>query len=338
MKILKYIVIAIVGLIAIVAIIGFFSPRNVTLERSITINASSASIFEEINGYENFNNWSPWAKIDPENTTYTYEGADTGVGAKMSWTSTNSDVGEGSQEIMESIPNEKIRTEMFFGDFPDPNYANFLIVKEGESNRVTWTFEGDMGTSPIGKLMGRFMESMLGPSYEDGLQNLKELVEAKPTFSIQMGIEEVDPITYLAINTIFDLTKPETIGPTFGEVYGKIGTYMATNKIEAAGMPMSVTLEISDTEWNDNVAIPCNADAATPSGDIIVGTTMGGKTLKGIHLGDYNKLPESHAQMMAYMKYKSLEFSGDGYEVYETDPTNEPDTAKWQTILFYPLK
>lgn len=338
MKIFKNIIIAIVVLVIIVLIIGFFSPRKVTFERSIIINASSSSIFEEINSVKAMQAWMSWAKIDPEGTQYTYEGPESGVGSKVSWKSEHPDVGAGVQSIVESVKNEKTRTELYFEGYDNPNYADIIILKDNGANKVTWTFEGDMGSNPIYKLMGLFMENMLGPSYEKGLKNLKELVESKPIFSIQIGIEEVNAISYLAINHVFDLTKPETIGPKFGEIYGKIMGYMTTNNLQPAGMPMSVTLGISDTEWNNNVAIPWGEESAIPSGDIIVSTTMGGKVIKGIHLGSYDKLNESYAQMVQYMKYKKLESSGDVYEVYQTDPMNEPDTAKWQTHLFYPVK
>lgn len=340
MKIVKKIVIAIVVLIILALVIGFFSPRNVTLERSISIDASPASIYEEINGFKSFNKWSPWAKIDPENTDYTYDGPDTGVGSKMSWTSTNDQVGVGSQEIVESIPNEKVRTMLIFGDYPDPNYANFIITGDGESSAVLWTFEGDMGSNPIGKLFGLFMESMLGPSYEEGLQNLKSLVESKPKYTIEISVEEVEPITYLGINNTFDLTaNPEAVSSKIGELYGKIGAYMASKKIEFSGMPLSVYNELSESSWNADLGIPCKAESAVPSGDIIVSSTTGGKVVKGIHMGNYyDQLEASHNQVQKYMEYNGLEASGNPYEIYVSDPMNEPDTAKWITEVFYPIK
>lgn len=338
MKILKKILIAVLLLVAVVLVIGFFSPRNVTLERSITINASASSVYEEINGLTNFNKWSPWAKIDPENTDYTYEGPETGVGSKMTWSSTNSDVGKGSQEIVEAVENERIKTEMFFEDYPDANYASFMIVSEGESSTVTWNFEGDMGSNPIGKLMGRFMESMLGPSYEEGLQNLKALVEAKPTYGIDISVQNVEPITYLAIKYNFDVTDPDAIGPKMGELYGKVGAFMGANNIQFTGMPFTVYNEVSETTWNADVAIPCNTDGVSPKGDIIAGSTTGGKVIKGIHLGDYHKLDASHADVAKYMEYKGLEASGKPYEIYVTDPSQEADTAKWLTEVYYPVK
>jgi hypothetical protein len=175
MKVLKKILIAILALAVVVLVIGFFSPRNVNVERSISINAPSESIFEEINSLRAMNAWEPWAKIDPEGTEYTYEGSDAGVGSTVSWVSEHPDVGTGTQKIIESLNNEKVRTELYFGGSDAPSYADLIISSNGEGSNVVWTLKIDMGSNPVGKLFGFFMDGMIGSSYEEGLQNLKVL-------------------------------------------------------------------------------------------------------------------------------------------------------------------
>lgn len=179
MKILKIVVIVIVAIIGITVIVGMLSPREVELERSITIDASAETVFEKLKGIKALNSWSPWQGIDPEGTKYTYEGPENGVGSKMTWESEHPDVGSGSQKIIESVENKKVRTELYFSGFDAPSYANISIEPDGAKSKVTWTFEGDMGSNPIGRIMGLMMDSMLGPSYEEGLQNLKNQIETK---------------------------------------------------------------------------------------------------------------------------------------------------------------
>ena len=68
---------------------------------------------------------------------------------------------------------------MFFGGTDTPNYVDFIITQENGMSKVTWTFDGDMVYNPMNKIFGLFLERILGPSYEEGLQNLKKLVETK---------------------------------------------------------------------------------------------------------------------------------------------------------------
>ena len=63
---LKKILIALLVLAALIVMIGFFLPATVHVERSITIDAPPATVFALANSFRGFNEWSPWAEIDPD--------------------------------------------------------------------------------------------------------------------------------------------------------------------------------------------------------------------------------------------------------------------------------
>src|SRR4029079_17993737 len=86
MKPLKAAVYGLIGLVAVVLAAGLFLPRKAHVERSIVTSAAPATVFEIVNGFRRFNEWSPWARLDPD-TKYTYSGPETGVGARMEWSS-----------------------------------------------------------------------------------------------------------------------------------------------------------------------------------------------------------------------------------------------------------
>ena len=111
MKILK-ILAGIFAVIALGLLIAYFSISSTAhMERSIEIEASAEKVFIQLNSFKNFNEWSPWAELDP-NTEYTYEGPEEGVGAIMYWKSDDPNVGNGMQEILESVPSSKITNKM----------------------------------------------------------------------------------------------------------------------------------------------------------------------------------------------------------------------------------
>src|SRR2546425_4588479 len=114
MVVLKKIVIALVLIAGALGVIGLLLPRQVHVERSAVIDAPRAAIFVQVNGYRNFNKWSPWFGKDP-NAKYAYEGPEFGKGAKMSWSGDEKTVGSGSQEIIESRPFEAVTTSLDFG-------------------------------------------------------------------------------------------------------------------------------------------------------------------------------------------------------------------------------
>ena len=176
MRILKVLII-IIAVFAIILLGGILVlPSDAHVERSTVIDAPVTEVFATLNSFKEFNEWSPWAAIDPENTNYTFEGPDSGIGAKMSWTSTNDNVGAGSQEIVESNEGSMVKVEMYFEGYEDPAYASYILEDESGSTRVTWTFDGKF--KGFSKYFGLMMDGMLGPQYEEGLASLKEHIEA----------------------------------------------------------------------------------------------------------------------------------------------------------------
>src|SRR5436305_745744 len=113
MKILKRILFVILILIVVIIIVGLFFPAKVQMERSVVIHAKKEVIFNHINSLKNFNSWSPFYELD-STAKYTYEGPDVGVGNKFTWARSKNNVGSGSMTIVESKPNESVKTALQF--------------------------------------------------------------------------------------------------------------------------------------------------------------------------------------------------------------------------------
>ena len=175
MDILLWVVGSFAGIIVILTIIGFMSPRYAEMSRSIEIDASPENIFPRLNSMREFVKWSPWTEKDP-NARHEYEGPDSGIGSKYTWEGDKKTVGSGIMEIIESVENKRVNSTLQFNGRSNAE-AGWTINTEGDTTTVTWDFKGDMGSNPAGRLMGRMMDKFLGPQYEEGLQNLKKQCE-----------------------------------------------------------------------------------------------------------------------------------------------------------------
>jgi uncharacterized protein YndB with AHSA1/START domain len=165
------------GLVVVVlAGVGLLLPAERHLERTIEIDHPPNKVFPWINSLHAFNTWSPWFGRDPK-ADYRFEGPDSGVGARQSWSSDHPEVGSGSQEIIESRENESVRTRLHFAEQGTAEAQWTLQPTEG-GTRVVWAFDTDFGFNLAGRYVGLFLESMLGPDYEQGLTNLKQQVES----------------------------------------------------------------------------------------------------------------------------------------------------------------
>ena len=176
---IKKIILGLVAVIAIICVIASFRPDEMKVTRSATMAASPEAVFKVVNNFRMWGEWSPWAKLDP-NMKVTYEGPAEGVGAVYRW-SGNNEVGEGSTTLVESKPNEKVAMKLaFVRPMEGENDVQFTFVPEGTGTKVTWAMQGKVPF--IGKVVGMFMDcdKMCGDAFNEGLANLKQIVEAAP--------------------------------------------------------------------------------------------------------------------------------------------------------------
>jgi len=176
MRIVKWILGSLIVIIAVLGIIGMLLPRDVTVARSIEIDAAAADIFPFVNDLRAGVDWSPWLSQDPE-TRLIFSEVATGKGATLDWASDNGNVGSGRMEITDVRPNERLEVALDFGAMGMAD-AFWDFVEVSGKTTVTWGFATDMGAGPAGRWMGLMMDSWIGADYQRGLENLKALVEA----------------------------------------------------------------------------------------------------------------------------------------------------------------
>ena len=175
MRLLRNILFGLVALVAVLAIVGMFLPRYVSVERDVIIEASAEEVFPHINSLQAFSEWSPWGGIDPD-MVLEFSGPEEGVGNVMVWSSDDRNVGSGRQEIVEVAENESVRTALDFGDMGTAE-AWWRMTPDGDGTRVVWGLTADMGGGPVGRWFGLMMDGMVGADYELGLAQLQAAVE-----------------------------------------------------------------------------------------------------------------------------------------------------------------
>ena len=175
MKILKFILFFILGLVALVLIAALFIDKDYTVERSVTINQPKALVFDYLKSLKSQNDWSVWGKKDP-NMKSEFIGTDKTVGCISKW-SGNDDVGVGEQEIMKIIEGERIENELRFTKPMESKSLAHFITEAVDSNTTTvkWGFSGT-SAYPM-NIMNTMMDGMVGKDFEDGLKNLKAKLE-----------------------------------------------------------------------------------------------------------------------------------------------------------------
>ncbi len=139
----------------------------------------------------------------------------------------------------------------------------------------------------------------------------------------------------------------ETIGPAIPATHGRLLAWMSAHGVEPAGPPL-VRYNVIDMErgLEIEVGIPV-APGTAGDGPVVAGVLPPGRYASLGHVGPHEKLYDAIAALQAWADAKGLAFdmaetpAGDRFgarvEVYQTDPIEEPDPARWRTDVIYRL-
>ncbi len=346
----RNIVIGVVAFIAVVVGVAFVLPQQVHVERSTVIAAAPDQVFAIVNDLTRAKEWGPWYKRDPK-MVLSFEGPPSGEGAKLKWSSASE--GEGSQEIVESVAFKTIKTKLDFGQQGTATAAFQFATAEG-GTKVSWSMDTDVGMNPVARYMGLMFDTWIGKDYEEGLANLKQLVEAQAHAATDSALASpggaappnipmaaaADPnkgpeIAMAAARPII-LTRSSAkasdgaaISAALGAAYQKLLNYGMANNLNVAGAPLAITISHSaDGDWVFDAAMPLDAkpDKAVAEADgVMVGQSYAGRVVKLTHKGPYNSMAPAYERIHAYTKANNLKEKTIAWEEYVSDPGETAD-------------
>jgi hypothetical protein len=159
-----------VGAIAVLAAGTMLLPRNVSVERTASFKGDPAKIIELAASYEGYQKFNPYKDSDPNLKTEPF-GPASGVGSGFKFESKD---GSGTSTVS-AVTANSVTYAIDLGAMGKPNNI-ISVAPDGDKTKVTWRMEIDMGMNPIGRVMGLFMDGMLGKTYEQGLKNLETVI------------------------------------------------------------------------------------------------------------------------------------------------------------------
>jgi uncharacterized protein YndB with AHSA1/START domain len=173
---LKWLLIAVLGLAALLFAGGYALSPEFKAVRSARIDAPAEKIYALVADPREWKRWSVWNQRDPAMTIH-YSGPPSGAGAAWEWKSKTE--GDGKMTFTAAEPGQRVAYDLYFPDFGTTSNGDLLLMPEGGGTQVTWTMNGNMGSNPLMRWIALFGDKMVGPDFEAGLANLKALAEAR---------------------------------------------------------------------------------------------------------------------------------------------------------------
>jgi len=180
MKLVKWIIVVVVVLLAAFLGITALLPKDYLVERETVIAAPMEQIFSQVVDLEAWQEWNPWSKLDPA-MVIEFGPERSGPGAWYRWESEV--VGDGSIRITRTLPPRQVFYEMQFEGYEDMPASSSFTLMPGEDGgtRVVWVFSGSAGEQFFARWMSVVADKLIGASYEKGLEALRERCEALHT-------------------------------------------------------------------------------------------------------------------------------------------------------------
>lgn len=332
MKFLKALLLIVVILAGVWVVLCLLGPSELNTKRSMVMSASPGVVYSEVTDFNNWQAWSPWHAMDTTMVT-TVSDQSSGKGAVMEWTSQNS--GDGKQTITDTQTNKMIATVLTFSTMPGEHRSDWFFEAEGEGTKVTWTMESaEVPFLVRGLLLLAGGTKPLEEQYDQGLTELKAIVEARPSFEPEFS--ETPGFWYIGMEADSVTAEMLSNGKLHEEAYIKIQSFMAEQDLVQAGMPITVSRKFDRGLMNLTFGLPV-ADSVAVGDGLIIDRVPAGRIAFAVHKGPYENVDQTWNKFDPYFEANPQTFRYYPFEQYLNDPAEVRDSTEYLTRVVFPV-
>lgn len=264
--------------LAIVAVIfvsvGAVLPSSRHLSHTVETNRKQTIVFDTLNSLRRFEDWNPLPMKDRA-MQIKLSGPEEGVGARLDYTSEERGLGQGSWEIVESVPGSRVVYAVEDVEPGRNKRTAFDLRKTGTGGRniaIDQTFDVDYGWNLIGRYAGLYVSSNVGDDMKLGLARLTNMLATVPNYDYA-EMSQADPANapkladrpaenLLVVTAVVPRDNDKVLAQMKGNVEW-IRKVMAANGLESAGPVRIITNDFGAESYSFDVAQPVRKAGAT---------------------------------------------------------------------------
>jgi hypothetical protein len=341
--------ISLVIVFVLFAVVGLFLPSERFIEDKIESNRPISTVFDVLNGFSRFEDWNT-LNIDNTLKTQISDPA-TGVGATMSYTSLNRSTGQGTWELVESVPEQSLKFKIRDSSQGFDKYMNFKLNRTGPNKKnteIVQEYHVDYGWNLFGRYAGMYVQRNVGDQLKSGLKRLSTFLATIPKLSYADHAEPIAFVDVPAVNalvgTVISDRDNNKIATNIVTQMAWINKIIAANGLVASGPMRIVTNEFTATNYSFDVVQPVTKDGATEGdwdinteGKIVFEKFPAGRAVTTDYTGYATGLDRERQVVRAWALVKGAETKDRAYEEYLVPPeAMMTDTAKFK--VYWPIK
>jgi effector-binding domain-containing protein len=132
-------------------------------------------------------------------------------------------------------------------------------------------------------------------------------------------------------------TNPESIGQLMGELFPQVDAYLEEIGVQPAGPGFARYFEYRPDFVDMQAGLPVS-EPVTGRDRIKPDELPGGRVAVTWHVGPYDTISHAFNALHEWIHESGREEGSAPWEVYWTHPQVEPDSSKWRTEIYWPIK
>ena len=325
---MKRILLAIGFILLVVLVLGFISPKEFLVERSIEIEAPRSHVYEYIKSLEDLHLWTD-LKFEDSTLQIAYHGTPGTVGSRAEWKRVDV-IEEGTEEVVRVVPLNRMETNIrMVRPWESLSHAFFSIGGNDDVCKMTWRFEGHCPFPFNIRHLFIDMDYIQGTAHDASLKKLKAIAEKD--FVIQsLGVkrERLPKITCpIQHMTVAAFDYPVVPSPQ---------VQLEKDEKTENSTPPAVFIQ---NMRPDSISLSFCRDLENPDGKVdLIYTRDSTEAIVVSYVGSYKGLITKHKEIKKYIQSEGWNIIWPVWEEYSIHAGNEPDTAKWLTKIHYSIE
>lgn len=257
-------------------VVGVLLPSSRTLVERVETNRKLTIVYDTLNSLRRFKDWSPITLYDPK-AELKLSGPTSGVGARVDYASDVSAIGEGSWEIVETEPGERVLYAVTDERRGDNKRTEFTLRPTGRSGRnveITQTYKVDYGWDLLGRYAGLYVSRNVGDGMKLGLQRLSNMLASVPNvdYAVEgskmrgMQVVERPAEDLLVVKAGAVERNNEKIKASMKANMEWIKRTMDANNLVAAGPMRIISTELGRENYTFDIAQPVRKAGSNGNG------------------------------------------------------------------------